>query len=198
MKPTQTLPETYQLEDSLDLSKDKRLAIILNLLGVVVFLLSGGIFVRLALMLRGGNEFSVAFDNLLLALFMCVLVVFLAVVVHEGLHGISFWYLTKGKPKFGIKGLYAYAAVPDWYVPRRIYFAVALAPLVVVTVVGVLLMPVVSQVLLPFLLIWMVFNFSGSIGDVTIVAWLLRKPQTVYINDFGDGVSIYCSETERK
>jgi len=56
MKPTQTLPETYQLEGTMGLSKDKRLAIILNLLGVVVFLLSGGIFVRVALMLRGGNE----------------------------------------------------------------------------------------------------------------------------------------------
>lgn len=198
MKPTQTLPETYQLEGTMDLSKDKRLAIILNLLGVVVFLLSGGIFVRVALMMRGGNEFSVAFDNVLFALFMCVLVVILAIVVHEVLHGISFWYLTKGKPKFGIKGLYVYAAVPDWYLPRRTYFVVALAPLVVVTVVGVLLMPIVNHVLLPFLLIWMVINFSGSIGDIAIVAWLLRKPQTVYINDFGDGVSIYCSETEKK
>ena len=196
MKPTQTLPGTYQHKNTLDLSKDKRMAVGLNLLGLLAFLFSGGVFVRLALFLRGENEFNLTFDNVLLALLICILVVFLAVVVHEGIHGISFWCLTKGKPRFGFKGLYAYAAVPDWYLPRRTYFVIALAPLTVVTVAGVLLMPVVTQVILPFLLIWMTFNFAGSVGDIAIVIWLLRKPQTVYVNDFGDGVRIFCREVD--
>ena len=194
MKPTQTLPETYQHAGTLDLSKDKGLAIVLNLLALVVFLLSGSVFARLALILRGENAFSITTDNALLALLLSVGVVLVGVVVHEIIHGLSFWSLTKSQPKFGLKGLYAYAAAPDWYFPRRPYFVVALAPLVVVTVAGVLLMPVVPQILLPSLLIWLVFNFAGSIGDVIIVIWLLRKPATVYIQDFGDGISVYCCE----
>jgi hypothetical protein len=144
------------------------------------------------LILRGEEEISFTFDNILLAFLGAVLVVFLMIVVHEGIHGICFWYLTGGKPKFGFKGLYAYAAVPDWYLPRHTYFVVALAPLVVVTTVGILLMPFVALELLPFLLLWLVSNFAGSIGDVAVVIFLLRKPSTVYINDFGDGISIYC------
>lgn len=67
----------------------------------------------------------------------------------------------------------------------------ALAPLVLVTAVGLLLMPFVTQTMLPFLLLWLVFNLSGSVGDIAVVIWLLRQPHTIYINDFGDGVSIY-------
>lgn len=192
MKPTQALPKTYQLENNLDLSKDKRLAFGLNLLGLVVFLLSGRFFIQIALILRGETEFSATSDNIPVTLLACVMIIFLTVVVHEGIHGISFWCLTKGKPKFGFKGLYAYAAIPDWYLPRETYFVVALAPLALITIAGVLLMPIVPQALLPFLLIWLVFNFSGSIGDIAIIVWLLRKPKIIYINDFGDGVSIYC------
>lgn len=192
MKPTQSLPETYQQDSVIDLSKNKNLAFSLNLIGVLVFVISGVFFMRLALILREEEELNITFDNILLALLGTMLVVFLMLIVHEGIHGISFWYLTGGKPKFGFKGLYAYAAVPDWYVPRRTYFVVALAPLVVVTTVGILLMPLVALGLLPFLLLWLVLNFAGSIGDVAVVIFLLRKPSTVYINDFGDGVTIYC------
>jgi hypothetical protein len=195
MKPTQSLPEAYQQDSTVDLSKDRKLAINLNIIGMVVFFVSGVFFIGLALILRGEEEISFTFDNILLALLAllgAVLVVFLMIVVHEGIHGICFWYLTGGKPKFGFKGFYAYAAVPDWYLPRRTYFVVALAPLVVVTAVGILLMPFVALELLPFLLLWLVSNFAGSIGDVAVVIFLLRKPSTVYINDFGDGISIYC------
>ena len=105
MKPTQSLPEAYQQDSIVDLSKDKKLAINLNIIGVVVFFVSGVFFMGLALILRGEEEISFTFDNILLALLGAVLVVFLMIVVHEGIHGICFWYLTGGKPKFGFKCL---------------------------------------------------------------------------------------------
>ena len=79
-KATQDLPETYQLEDTLDLSRDGWLSVGLNLLGLLVFLLAGGFFVQAALILRGENEFRVTFGNVLVALPMYALVVILSIV----------------------------------------------------------------------------------------------------------------------
>ncbi|MCB0033615.1 MAG: hypothetical protein KDE51_06345, partial [Anaerolineales bacterium] len=118
MKPIQSLPNTYHQDRVVDLSKDKRLAIMLNMISVIVFLISGILFAGLASVLRGEAEFSITFDNIFLVLFGLVLVIILAPVVHEGIHGVCFWYFTRGKPQFGFRGFYAYAAAPDWYLPR--------------------------------------------------------------------------------
>lgn len=194
MKPTKTLPPSYQHKDTLDLSTNKRLALVLNVSGLLLFLLSAVFFIQVALFLRQDEEMSFAFDSglsLLLALLACLLVLLLTVVVHEAVHGLIFWLLTKANPTFGLKGFYAYAAVPDWYLPRSPFFAAALAPLVLVTAVGLLLLPVVPQTILPFLLLWLIFNTAGSVGDIAVVIWLWRQPHTTYVNDFGDGIAIY-------
>ena len=60
------------------------------------------------------------------------------IVLHEGLHGLFFWLFTREKPKFAFKGFYAYAAMPDWYLPKKEYLITALAPLVGITLLGVL------------------------------------------------------------
>jgi hypothetical protein len=196
VKSTQSLPQTYQPCGVLDLSKDKRLVLVLNLMAAVLFLLASGAFVWLALVLRGDSSFEVilTLENFLVAFLGSIVAIILVMVVHEGIHGICFWTLTGGKPRFGFRGAYAYAAVPDWYIPRPTYFIVALAPLVLITIAGVWLVPIVSQILLPFWLIGLIFNFAGSVGDIVVVIWLLGKPHSVYINDFGDGVSAYCDE----
>lgn len=190
MKPTQSLPTNYQQCGVLDLSKDKRLMIIVNLISIVVLFVAESLLSRTAIFIRGLDSSKSIYRGAFSFLGF-VLVVLLAIIVHEIIHGISFWLFTGGKPKFGFKGLYAYAAAPDWYLARREYLITALAPLVLVTFLGVLLIPIVKITLLPYLLIWIVFNFAGAAGDVTIVIWLLRKPETIYINDYGDGVKIF-------
>jgi hypothetical protein len=45
MKPTQSLPEAYQQDSTVDLSKDRKLAINLNIIGMVVFFVSGVFFI---------------------------------------------------------------------------------------------------------------------------------------------------------
>lgn len=194
MKPTKTLPPQYQHKGILDLSNNRRLALVLNVSGLLLFLLAALFFIQAAVFLRQDNGMNITFDSgfsLLLALLACLLVLLLTIVVHEAIHGLIFWLLTKEKPTFGFKGFYAYAAVPDWYLPRSPFFVAALGPLVLVTAVGLLLVPVVPQTMLPFLLSWLVFNTAGSVGDVAVVIWLLRQPHATYVNDFGDGIAIY-------
>ena len=193
-EPKQQLPDGYDLLDTLDLTKDTRLAIMVNLTGLVMLFGSGALFFWLIQIVRP------AFDteNLLISLnieepaaFFLPLLLFLGanfvvIVLHEAVHGLCFWLFTGKRPKFGFRGFYAFAAAPDWYFPKCRYIMVGLAPLVVLTLLGwiVLLIAPVPW-LFPTLLI-VTLNFSGAVGDMYTVIWLLRKPEQFLVRDFGD------------
>jgi hypothetical protein len=51
---------------------------------------------------------------------------------------------------------------------------------------------------LPFLFFSIIVNLAGSIGEVIIVGWLLTKPQTAYVHDYGDGVAVYVGTEETR
>ena len=90
-----------------------------------------------------------------------------------------------------MKGLYAYAAAPEWYLPRQHHVAVALAPLVVMTLVGLLWLPVAPAVVVPPLLLVLVLNASGAVGDLVTVIWLLKQPRATFVRDRGDTITLY-------
>lgn len=192
-KPTRVLPERFQEIGRFDLSKNKRLGLLLQVGAVFLFLVSAGLFAQLALVLRQEGEIEFSFNADFATLFWLVLVLLLTGVVHEAIHGLCFWLLAKGRPTFGVKWFYAYAAAPGWYLPRSTYFVIALAPLVALTIAGIILIPLVTNTALPFLLMGLILNFAGSVGDLALVAWLLGKRQAMYINDYGDGVAIFSS-----
>jgi hypothetical protein len=112
-------------------------------------------------------------------------------VLHELVHGAFFWLFTHQRPHFGFKGAYAYAAAPDWYIPRRQYMLVGISPLVVLSLLGVLLLPVLpAGALLPWL-VALAGNAAGAVGDALIVGWLLFQPDSVLVQDHGDAVTVY-------
>ncbi len=191
MKPTMVLPERFEKTGTLDLSQNKRLALSLQIAAVLLFVVSVALFVQLTLLLRQEDELVFSFDADFATLFGFVLVLVLTGFVHEAVHGVCFWRLTKDVPKFGFKLFYAYAAAPGWYLPRSNYFVIALAPAVAMTIAGIVFIPFVTTTVLPFLLAGLILNFAGSVGDLAVVAWLLGKRQAMYINDYGDGVTIY-------
>lgn len=125
--------------------------------------------------------------------FLLGLIVLLAVTVilHEAIHGLCFWLLTRERPRFAFKGVYAYAAAPDWYLPCLHHVAVALAPLVVITLVGLLWLPVAAEVVVLPLLLVLVLNAAGAIGDLVTVVWLLLQPRTTFVRDSGNAITLY-------
>lgn len=193
---TNTLPPGYVLRGKLDLSKQLWLFLLLNLLGVVALLASGFIFVALARWLRpqamaalfermGQNIGVLEIGALLIG------VMLIMVIIHEGIHGFFFWRFTGARPKYGIGLGYAYAAAPEWYLPRDQYMVVGLAPLVLMSLVGVALIAVLPAGWLGALLVLVIGNASGAVGDMAVVAWLLTLPRTALANDNGSAVSIY-------
>jgi len=196
MQATTSLPAGYVKRGTVNITKRPGLFILLNLLGVVVLLAAGALFIQLGYALRPDDmdamllDLSMGFDLLpgLLALLAILLVM---VVVHEAIHGFFFWRYTGARPAFGVGAGYAYAAAPGWYLPRNQYLLVGISPLLVITLVGALLLAVAPAGLLLPVLALMVSNASGAVGDLAVVAWLLTLPRETLASDDGDAVTVY-------
>ncbi len=200
MKTTasKTLPQNYRLYRRLDIKTRKNL-ILMNVWGAVLFLASAVVFPLLAGWLGTENDPGTGFElagvgGIAALLGMLLVVTAVMIVIHEGLHGLCFWYYTRERPRFAFKGFYAYAAMPGWYLPRRQYLISALAPLVGITLLGVLglaLLPRWADSPLVWLLI---LNTSGAVGDLWIAWELLRAPKDVLGMDYGDRSDLYAPE----
>jgi hypothetical protein len=189
---TQTLPDGYQSVYVINLAKNKLLAVVLNLAALVVVLLSFwllGIFTNWVRPELTKSLISIKF-GLLDILFLLFLVV-LNLIVHELIHGVFFRLFTHSKPAFGLSLSYAFAAAPDWYIPKRQYWIIGLAPLILIGIAGLLIIAIgPPSWILPALVVTG-FNTGGAVGDIWIIYRLLRTSSTSLVNDTGHTVSFY-------
>ena len=198
-KATQTLPDEYQLSHSLNLIKEHKLLLTLSLFSIVLFI---GAFVGLGWLFQwlrpgvtsGVVGFSFRITGLadILSPFLVILVVTVVMIImHEAIHGIFFWLFTGGRVKFAFKGAYAYAAAPDWYIPKKPYMVVSLAPLVLMTIVGVLALLWVPVNWVTPIILLLAMNASGAVGDIYVFLLLIRLEDDAFIKDFGEKMKIY-------
>lgn len=192
IQPTKTLPSNYILADSVSLKKPGNMAGML-IWSFVLFLLP---LPLIYLVLRREISGSIRFTqdapiDFVLILGGLLLVTVLMIIVHEGLHGLVFWLTTRERPKFAFKGYYASACAEGWYLPRKPYIIATLLPLVAITLVGLLLLPVLTPQLRYLMILMIVFNSSGCAGDVVVVLRLLRLPKETLSYDQGDEVTFF-------
>jgi hypothetical protein len=195
LKSTRILPDSYEQLWGLDLSRDRKAALLLNLAAIPLFLLSGWLFTEIAVRLRpeilnGGLLRQYAIHPLAgFCLLLVTVVVFMA--VHEAVHGLFFWLFTRSKPVFGLKLLFAYAGAPDWYIPGNQYALIGLAPLVSMSIVGLAILPVVSVLAGQLLLFGTVLNASGAVGDLYVSVKVMRQSRSILVRDTGVGFTVF-------
>ncbi len=198
MDTMQTLPANYRLASAISM-KDQRLLIKLNIAGFFLLILFGWLFSAAAFWLRPNEaaasltfEFSGAGG--LLTVLVVLIITFVTIVLHEGIHGLAFMIFAKVRPTFGFRWVYAFAAAPGYFIPRNRYLPVALAPLVVISLLGVALMAVVPAQWLTAILLACVVNASGSVADLWVVWLLLRLPPKALASDLGEAIELYVPE----
>lgn len=114
-------------------------------------------------------------------------------LVHEAVHGAAFWFFG-GRPIFGA-ALYnrilpvLYCSAPGYMFNRGQFAVIVLAPAVVITVVGLLLMPLTG--LGWWLAVPLAINFGGAVGDFWFVGLLALRPAGTLIEDLKDGLRFY-------
>jgi hypothetical protein len=197
MPATKSLPSIYHHWKTLDLSS-ARTALGLNLAAIPLLFLFGWLFGRIFIALRSINPFSGGFWGVvntfsignLLALILSVI---LMLIFHELIHGLFFWLFTHERPKFALRTGYAFAAAPEWYLPKFQYIIVGLSPLIVISIICVLLAAFLPSQDVPYLLLIATFNAAGALGDMIVVTWVYS---TILVRDQGDKFSIFTPNNE--
>jgi len=187
---TRTLPEGYVQSGEINLKNNKRLAITLNFAAIPIAVLS---FFLLSIF-AGLVHTSLMNTSSTITLGVVAVVVGLMVLlftIHELIHGVFFWVFTRSRPVFALRLFYAYAGAPDWYIPTRQFMIVALGPLVIIGVVGMLLMLLVPESWVELIVIMVAFNTGGSMGDLLVFTRLLKLSPTSLANDTGDVMTFY-------
>ena len=187
---TQTLPVGYIQSGQIDLKKDKRLAILLNIGAFIVFIPMFYLLPGFTALVRPeSTNFSgtITIGNVLGALGLTVVVL----IIHEIIHGLFFWIFSHGRPVFALRPLYAYAGAPAWFFPKRQYAITALGPLVIIGAVGLLLLLLAPISWIPMIAFLVALNTGGAMGDLLAFIRLLKCSPTSFTNDTGDVVTFY-------
>jgi len=195
LSSTQTLPEGYIQTHEINLAIDKRLAVLLNIAGFFIFILSFALLGLFASWIHPGlrsGTFSILMDLSKLGQLLGLLAAAaLMLVVHELIHGLFFWVFTRSKPVFALHLAYAYAAAPGWFIPARQYSIIGLAPLVIISAIGLLLIWLAPAGWFLTVIFITALNIGGAAGDMLVIARLFRTSPVCRVNDAGDRVCIY-------
>lgn len=189
METVQVLPENYREVCSIDLQKNKKEALIVNVIG-------GAVSLVMYIIMEMRKPFMTwIFEKadkgqLLPALAALILGTVVYVVLHEFTHGITMRCLGGKQVKYGFTGMYAYAGSNEDYFPKRQYICIALAPVILWGVIFAAL-----QILLPEWewVIWFlqIMNIGGAAGDLYVTAKVAGMSKTILVMDTGVNMTVY-------
>lgn len=181
----------------------RSLVLQLTVVSVIGFLISVVAFLALYFAVTGdetARELSlglgiegVRWQSLAFELVVFIAVIALVIVSHELCHGIAIKAFG-GQPRYGM-GVsylvfpYAYATTETRF-SRNQFLVIALAPLVVLTLVGV---PIMILFEMPWLAFPLALNAGGAVGDIWMVLILLSYPPKVTVLDSTTGLEVYGS-----
>jgi len=194
MKAVQNLPEGYEEIYSVNLQKDKKAALMVNLLAcliAVVMVVPACFLVPISSLfdMRAGlGSFSIK-----MLLIFVLMVAYLT--LHELTHGVAMKICGTQKIKYGFTGLYAFAGSNDFY-GKKAYTFIALAPVVLW---GIIL--AIVNILVPAAWFWVIYiiqicNISGAAGDLFVTVRFSRFPEDILVKDSGVGMTVYARKDQ--
>ncbi len=190
MNNTFTLPENHKPLLSIDLQQNKKLALLVNGLAVVISLimLAIGWFITPFTL-----NFEGSFAVQILLLLADIVAIIAYMFIHEWIHGIFIKKFSKKKAFYGFTGLYAYAG-SECYFNKKSYLIIALAPVVICGIFFTIL-----NFILPISLFWYVYllqliNISGAAGDIYVTIKFCRLPSDILVKDSGISMEVFSAK----
>ena len=191
------LPLGYKEHLQIDLQKNKKLALRVNVISTVIMLamMAAGHFLMVPIWTLVIDEtapegVSVPLNFIRPLVMLGGLLVY--IVLHELTHAAAMKCFGARKVRFGFTGLYAYAGSTTAYFDRRAYVTVGLAPMILWGIVFSVLMYTVPQNWFWVIYFWQIANVSGSAGDIYCSILTAKMPLGVVVKDTGVTVTFYC------
>ncbi len=196
MKATQTLPPTYILYKAFRPSQWRKTHRVMWIFGVALAALSFILLSILAKSLRpefkpSRLQFEAPTIERLGSILVLVLILTIVFAVHEFIHTIFLWFFTGHFPILVARAGALAIRLSHWYIPRDQFLVINLAPMCVISLVGLLLLLAVPQRYISLTVFFTAMNMAGSIADVTSSAYLFLHPPSIYLETEG---TIYFDE----
>ena len=189
MKAIEALPENYGEIYSLNLQKDKRTAVIVNLLAFAIAAVMA-VAMNFFVSVTSAFDMSEGIAGYFLRFAALIILMVLYMVLHELVHGIAMKLCGTKRVEYGFTGLYAFAGSEDYY-DKKSYIFIALAPIVLW---GTVLAAV--NFFVPTEWFWIVYmiqliNISGAAGDLFVAVKFSRLPKDILIQDSGVSMRVF-------
>ncbi len=189
MRAIESLPEGYTKIYSVDLQKDKKAKVGINLFAVLLGVLLA-VPAHIAVPISTLFSMEEGLSNYALRFGALIVLSVLYIILHELIHGAAMKLCGTKRVKYGFTGLYAFAGSDDYY-GKGAYIFIAQAPVVLW---GAVL--AVVNFLVPLSWFWVVYiiqimNLSGAAGDFFVTARFLKMPKDILVRDVGVGMTVY-------
>ncbi len=188
-KATSVLPKGYVQYLSIDLQKDKKLALLVNGMAILIGAIMA-VPMNFAVPIETLFDMEKGLDDYILRFGVLLVGMLAYIILHEAVHGVVMKLCGAENVKYGFTGLYAYAGSGDYF-PKRAYILIALAPVILWG--GVLL---ALSLLVPVSWFWAVYiiqiiNISGAAGDIYVTVKFIRMPKNILVQDSGMAMAVY-------
>ncbi len=189
MKSLENLPEGYNEILSVDLQKNKKLALLVNGLAIAIAVLLAvpmNFYIPISTLFDSSKEFG----EYMLHMGALLLGIFAYTILHELVHGITMKLAGTKKVKYGFTGMYAFAGSNDYY-DKKTYIIIALAPVVVWGIVLGALNAFVPAEWFWVVYIIQIMNLSGAAGDYYVSFKFSKLPKDIWVHDCGTSMKVY-------
>ena len=184
----------YKEINKIKLSRE--LAVILTGMGTLSLFLFGCFFM---LVHTSITQNTGGFEGTPITILIAISTIVFTMLFHEFIHGVAI-SMYGGKPRYGT-GV-AHYLLPYLYTTtetvfrRNQFIAILIAPLILISVLGV-----ISMIVFPAIAHWFIIpltmNAAGAIGDLWMTASIVRYPEHILLADDQSGLTIYGKSTDK-
>jgi len=174
----------------------RELTVILTGVGTLSLFLFGCFFM---LVHTSITQNTGGFEGTPITILIAISTIVFTMLFHEFIHGVAI-SMYGGKPRYGT-GV-AHYILPYLYTTtetifrRNQFIAILMAPLILISVLGV-----VSMIVFPAIAHWFIIpltmNAAGAIGDLWMTASIVRYPKHTLLADDHSGLTIYGKSTDK-
>lgn len=181
-----SLPNGYREVRRVDLMRNRREAVLVNLFAFLIAGLVGAL----------GFVFCPPFHEIEIGIHTIVSMIVITIgtvlymILHELIHGVFMKAFSGKKPRYGFTGLYAFAG-SDALFNRTQYLIIAFAPVVLLGLVLAVLTAAFYETAFWDLYIIQIVNLSGAAGDFYVGFLIARSRNDVLVRDSGTDMSFY-------
>lgn len=188
--PVVTLPVHYREVHYMKVTEPGRL-FWLNVLSLIPLCGSGLVVLGMLVIYRDlGRPLVIDALPKTIPTWVGVALVLLVLPLHEWIHGLMITYVGH-RPRYGVKLMVLFATSDGALFRRNEFIQIALAPLVVISAVGLVAMLFVPTDLSAWIGLAVMVNAAGAIGDLWMTAVALRFDPSALIRDEEDSMRIF-------